>query len=81
LAEKGLIAETSARVASRIAADHSAVLNPDVEKPFTDAIDAVNRLLPYHVFLQPKEDLAPLLCNRKGKTKVTDFQEVEGDTS
>ncbi|KAE9411426.1 hypothetical protein BT96DRAFT_961330 [Gymnopus androsaceus JB14] len=77
LEEKELITETTARVSSRLAADHSAVLNPDVETHFTDAVDAVNRLLPYHVFLQPKEDLEPLLCDRKGKTKAADSREVE----
>lgn len=56
-------------------------MNPDVETPFTDAVDAVNRLLPYHVFLQPMEDLVPLLHDRKGKTKAADLQEIEGDTS
>ncbi|KAJ4467941.1 hypothetical protein C8J55DRAFT_207454 [Lentinula edodes] len=74
--ERGTIAETSARVSSRIAADHEAVLNPDVESPFVDTIDVVNRLLPYHIFFQPKEDLAPLLRDRKGKTKALDTEDL-----
>ncbi|KAF9070550.1 hypothetical protein BDP27DRAFT_1419797 [Rhodocollybia butyracea] len=77
LEENAVIEEISARVTSRIAADHAAVLNPDLETPFVDVIDAVNRLLPYHVFLQPKEDLKPLLADRKGKTKAVDPQEIK----
>ncbi|KAJ3988545.1 hypothetical protein F5890DRAFT_1491331 [Lentinula detonsa] len=76
LEEKEAIAETHVRYLSRIAADHAAVLNPDVESPFVDALDAVNRLLPYHVFLQPKEDLAPLLRDRKGKTKASEAADI-----
>ncbi|KAJ7703131.1 hypothetical protein B0H17DRAFT_922683 [Mycena rosella] len=62
------------RVAARLAQDHAAVTNPDTETPFSDSIDVVNRLLPYHVFHQPKEDL-----DRKGKRKADDLAtEIEG---
>ena len=49
------------RVASALASDHKHVLNPDVDTPFEDEQDVVRRLLPYHVFLHPREDLEVLL--------------------
>lgn len=80
------------RFATRLAADHKAVLQPDVETPFEDAQDVVNRLLPYHIFLQPKDDLRPLidpcpstLHSRKGKRKATEDdllrEEIAGTNS
>lgn len=59
------------RVAQRIAEDQMAVLQPDVETPFADAADVVRRLLPYHVFQHPAEDLHTL-SGRKGKRKATE---------
>lgn len=61
------------RFASRLASDHSAVLSPNVDAPFSDVDDVVTRLLPYHVFQQPKEDLELLTTMRrdKGKEKAT----------
>ncbi|KAJ7218007.1 hypothetical protein GGX14DRAFT_517407 [Mycena pura] len=70
--EEEITKRTAARVAARLAQDHAAVLNPDTETPFTDTIDVVNRLLPYHVFYQPKEDL-----DRKGKRKANDDLRAE----
>ncbi|KAJ3775074.1 hypothetical protein FB446DRAFT_726698 [Lentinula raphanica] len=70
------IAETRARFTSRLATDHAAVLNPDVETPFVDTLDVVNRLLPYHVFSQPQEDLPPLHHDRKGKTRASEIEEI-----
>lgn len=65
------MAQTAARIAQRIAADQTAALQPDTESPFVDAADAVRRLLPYHVFQHPAEDLhAP--AGRKGKRKATE---------
>jgi Conserved region of unknown function on GLTSCR protein len=61
----------NSRFASRLALDHSAVLSPNVDTPFSDADDVVARLLPYHVFQQPKEDLELLTTTRKGKGKAT----------
>ncbi|KAG8964388.1 hypothetical protein FRC00_002569 [Tulasnella sp. 408] len=61
-----------------LAADRAAVDSPDVETPFRDAVDAVRRLLPYHVFQHHQEELeyATALNNRalstKGKGKATD---------
>ncbi|EKM54396.1 uncharacterized protein PHACADRAFT_210196 [Phanerochaete carnosa HHB-10118-sp] len=60
--------QTAARVAQRIAADQTAALQPDTESAFTDAADAVRRLLPYHIFRHPAEDLT----GRKGKRKATE---------
>ena len=72
--------------AACLAADHAAVLQPDMDAPFTDVADVVNRLLPYHVFQQPNEDL-DLLLNRtrsKGKEKARHReiqQDIEGEGS
>ncbi|CCM01109.1 uncharacterized protein FIBRA_03157 [Fibroporia radiculosa] len=72
-----LMLQTAARVAERLAADHDSVLYPDVDAPFADAADVVKRLLPYHVFQHPQEDLAGLTSqrvfpSRKGKRKATE---------
>jgi hypothetical protein len=68
--------------ASCLAADHAAVMNPDVDSPFVDAVDVVHRLLPYHVFQQPQEDLRTVTERRraKGKDKAYDVirDEIEG---
>lgn len=65
------------RIAARLAEDQRAALSPDVDSPFTDQVDVVNRLLPFHVFQQPREDLYALLqggvlSSRKGKRKATE---------
>lgn len=68
------------RFSARLALDHAAVLQPDVDAPFTDQVDALQRLLPYHIYCQPHEDLE-LLKGRKGKQKATDADlkaEIEG---
>ncbi|KAI0058088.1 hypothetical protein BV25DRAFT_1313731 [Artomyces pyxidatus] len=64
--EEYVASEVSNRVASCLTADQLAVLFPEVDSPFQDAEDVVNRLLPYHIFQIPKEDLG------KGKQKVTE---------
>lgn len=68
--------------ASCLAADHAAVMNPDVDSPFVDAVDVIHRLLPYHVLQQPEEDLWTATDRRraKGKDKAHDIirDEVEG---
>ncbi|OSX66337.1 hypothetical protein POSPLADRAFT_1133350, partial [Postia placenta MAD-698-R-SB12] len=52
-----------------------AALYPDTETPFADAPDAVNRLLPYHIFQHPREDLDGLVTrpvfSKKGKGKAS----------
>jgi hypothetical protein len=64
------------RVAARLALDHAAVINPNTETPFSDVEDVVHRLLPYHVFLHPKEDIDR---KGKGKEKASDVEtEIEG---
>ncbi|KAF7321607.1 Chloride channel protein [Mycena kentingensis (nom. inval.)] len=64
----------AARVSARLEQDHAAVLHPDTETPFADAYDATRRLLPYHVFCHPKEDLVK---DRKGKRKADDDEVAE----
>jgi hypothetical protein len=64
------------RVSSRLASDHALVRFPDVETPFADKLDAINRLLPFHVFLQPQQDLSPF-TDLKGKTKARVQEELE----
>ncbi|KAK2463235.1 hypothetical protein APHAL10511_004890 [Amanita phalloides] len=70
--EQEIIAQTAVRIASRLASDHAAVLKPDMDNPFADYADVVNRLLPYHVFQQPQEDLTKLAHDKKGKGKATE---------
>lgn len=70
------------RFAERLAADQQAILKPDVDTPFVDAEDVVRRLLPYHIYQQPKEDLEKLI-SPKGKGKAEDDlrSEIEGTYS
>lgn len=62
----------------KLAEDHHAALFPDVDEPFVDQVDVVKRLLPYHVFQLPHEDLDVPVQNRnlhqshKGKRKATE---------
>jgi len=58
-----------ARVSAKLKEDQDLVLHPDVDSPFVDEIDVINRLLPYHVFQQPKEDLSAVVSG-KGKEKA-----------
>ncbi|EKM81009.1 hypothetical protein AGABI1DRAFT_112712, partial [Agaricus bisporus var. burnettii JB137-S8] len=69
------------RFSARLAQDHIAVLQPDVDTPFTDHADAARRLLPFHIYQQPRDDLE-LLKRHKGKQKITnaDHQEEIKDT-
>jgi len=53
------------RIASCLASDHIAAILPDVDTPFRNVEDVIGRLLPYHVFQHPQEDI------RKGKRKAT----------
>ncbi|GLB37476.1 putative conserved region of unknown function on GLTSCR protein [Lyophyllum shimeji] len=70
--EQEIMEMTSARMVSRLASDHALALYPDVDAPFRDTVDVVNRLLPYHVFQHPKEDLDDLIKGGKGKRKATE---------
>ena len=57
------------------------VLYPDVDTPFENEFDVVNRLLPYHVYQHPKEDL-DRIRHGKGKERATAEdvlrEEIEG---
>lgn len=64
------------RVATRLTGDHISVLFPDVDTPFRDAEDVVDRLLPYHVFQHPREDL---LKATKGKGKATETEILQSE--
>lgn len=50
-------ARTQQRYLRRLADDHARILQPDVHTPFRDASDVVARLLPYHVWQVPEDDL------------------------
>ena len=67
------------RVASHLTTDHISALFPDVDSPFRDIEDVVDRLLPYHVFQHPREDLLNV-CKGKQKATETDIlrSELEG---
>ncbi|KAL0573202.1 hypothetical protein V5O48_008755 [Marasmius crinis-equi] len=78
--ENDIIQATAARFASRLAEDHAAVLNPDVDSPFVDSEDVVKRLLPYHIFLNPEEDITPLVIDRKGKSKADELRRENAET-
>jgi hypothetical protein len=68
----------SRRVASRLTADHISALFPDVDSPFRDIEDVVDRLLPYHVFQHPREDL---LKAGKGKQKATETEILRNEVA
>ena len=69
----------SRRFRGRLERDHQLVTNPDVDTPFADQEDVVNRLLPYHVFQHPQEDLDTVVSAGKGKSSVSDIQaEIRG---
>lgn len=70
--EEDTAAQTAARIAASLAVDHASVLSPDSETPFRDATDVVKRLLPYHIFQYPKEDLMNISGYAKGKRKATE---------
>ena len=61
------------RLSAFLASDHEHVLNPDVDTPFSNTLDVVNRLLPYHIFYLPQEDLDELVNKQysKGKRKAS----------
>ncbi|KAF9529367.1 hypothetical protein CPB83DRAFT_812168 [Crepidotus variabilis] len=66
-----IIKETAKKVKERILQDQNAVLHPDVDTPFEDELDVIKRLLPYHIYQQPRDDLE-LLISGKGKEKALD---------
>ena len=64
------------RVAAHLTADHISVLFPDINKPFQDVEDVVDRLLPYHVFQHPREDLLKV---HKGKRRATETEILQSE--
>ena len=68
----------SCRVSSRLTADHISALFPDVDSSFRDIEDVVDRLLPYHVFQHPREDL---LKAGKGKRKATETEILRSEVA
>lgn len=59
------------RFALSLAFDQLSALHPNTDAPFENAVDVVNRLLPYHIFLHPRESLDPVEGIHKGKRKIT----------
>lgn len=56
------------------------VLHPDVDSSFVDQLDVIRRLLPYHLFQHPKEDLDAITTG-KGKEKAVEQdwrEEIQG---
>ena len=64
------------RIAFNLATDHILALYPDTDTPFEDEIDVVNRLLPYHVFQYPRDDLNAMISHGKGKAKASPEDEL-----
>ena len=62
-------------------ADHAMVLYPDIDTPFADELDIIKRLLPFHVYQQPRHDL-DFQRKIKGKEKVSETdllrEEIKG---
>ena len=52
------------RLNSRLAHDQGLISHPDVDSQFVDETDVIKRLLPYHIFHQPKEDLSSTISGR-----------------
>ncbi|TFK54437.1 hypothetical protein OE88DRAFT_1733096 [Heliocybe sulcata] len=74
-----IIAETSAKISALLAGDQLVTLYPEVDEPFVDADDALKRLLPYHIYQQPKEDLdyvAQATRRSKGKGKAKEESDL-----
>jgi len=71
------------RFATNLALDQLSALYPNTDTSFEDAVDVVNRLLPYHIFQHPRDDLDAVVIGtiHKGKGKATDSDladEIEG---
>ncbi|KAI0267138.1 hypothetical protein BC834DRAFT_969159 [Gloeopeniophorella convolvens] len=74
--EEAAATRVSSKVSARLISDHLSVLLPDVETPFRDTGDVVDRLLPYHVFQHPMEDL---LKAGKGKARATETEILQSE--
>lgn len=60
--------------------DQLGALYPDADTPFEDEVDAVKRLLPYHIYQNPKLDLDEMRGS-KGKSKATDIDIIRDEIS
>ncbi|KAI8918408.1 hypothetical protein DFJ77DRAFT_292977 [Powellomyces hirtus] len=69
-AELQNMAEIKRRITSALDADHRAILNPDIT-PFRSVEDAVDRLLPYHVYQYGEETTLNADIEAGGKSKGT----------
>lgn len=69
------------RVAQNLAFDQLMTAYPEVDEPFEDKRDVVNRLLPYHIYQHPRQEL-DALRGLKGKDKATELdflkEEIKG---
>ena len=65
------------RLNSRLAHDQGLISHPDVDSQFVDETDVIKRLLPYHIFQQPKEDLTSTISG-KAKANVAEKEEIRG---
>ncbi|KAI9437723.1 hypothetical protein H4582DRAFT_2151288 [Lactarius indigo] len=74
--EEAAATRVSSRVAAHLTTDHVSVLFPDVNTPFQDVGDVVDRLLPYHVFQHPREDLVKA---NKGKRRATETEILQSE--
>ncbi|KAF8271529.1 hypothetical protein EI94DRAFT_1720335 [Lactarius quietus] len=74
--EEAAAARVSSRVGTHLTTDHISALFPDVNTSFQDVGDVVDRLLPYHVFQHPREDL--LIAN-KGKRRATETELLQSE--
>lgn len=76
------VTHPTCRLNARIASDQMMLLHPDIDSAFVDETDVVQRLLPYHVFQQPKEDLAGISAKGKGRAQETSWEEeIQGKTA
>ncbi|KAF8906490.1 hypothetical protein CPB84DRAFT_1675748, partial [Gymnopilus junonius] len=65
------------RLHSHLDHDQDSISHPDIDSPFVDELDAINRLLPYHIFQQPKEDMRTVI-SCKGKERAScDWTDIE----
>jgi len=67
--------ETTCRVLELLTADQRRTVEPDVDTPFSDVEDAVQRLLPYHIFQLPGQFVG------KGKRKATEAEIIRNEIS
>ncbi|KAF9475767.1 hypothetical protein BDN70DRAFT_883256 [Pholiota conissans] len=65
--ELAIVAQNLERLNIHIARDQKMVSHPDMDSAFVDEADVVQRLLPYHILQQPKEDLIMLASKGKGR--------------